>query len=65
MAKRSIPKPFSAMTKVEKIAEARRSISRLEATLAQSYNRFGAYGDNTRDAIARWRKTLADLGVTA
>jgi len=54
MAKR-IPKPFSEMSKAEKIAEARGAIERL----SHPHNR---YNRSCQEAIQRWQKVLAELG---
>jgi hypothetical protein len=61
-SRRKAPKPFSEMTPDEQRAEARAAIARLEETRNTGDNRYGAYGRNVRDAIARRERTLADLG---
>ena len=61
--KRKIPKPFSELTRAEKIAEAQGAIARLERQLTGT-NRFGAYGQSIREAIRRWQSALAELGVS-
>jgi len=43
----------------ERIAEARAAISRLRETLNQGDNRYGEYGRNCRDAIARRETVIA------
>lgn len=39
----------------ERIAEAKAAIERLMNTMRQGDNRFGEYGRNCREAIARWQ----------
>jgi hypothetical protein len=45
----------------ERIAEARRAISRLQDSMTGD-NRVGEYGRNCRDAIARWQEVLRKEG---
>ena len=56
--KRRIPKPFSEMSRSEKIAEAHAAIGRL----SHPHNR---YNQECQRAIQRWRQTLAELGEDA
>jgi hypothetical protein len=59
-----IPKPFSEMTVVERIKEARAAIERLEAQQQANWrspNRSHEMGVNLDAALSRWRKTLALL----
>jgi len=44
----------------ERLAEALRSIARLESTLRVGGNCFGEYGKNCRDSIKRWHATADD-----
>ena len=54
-AKRRIPKPFSEMSRAEKVAEAHAAIARL----GHPHNR---YDRECLKAIQRWRTTLMELG---
>lgn len=54
--KRKIPKPFSAMSRAEKIAEAHGAIARL----SHPHNRYSA---ECQAAIRRWQDTLKTLGA--
>jgi hypothetical protein len=40
------------------VATARKAIARLETTLNQGDNRYGEYGRNCREAIARWQAVI-------
>jgi len=42
----------------ERIAEARAAIRRLEDTLNVGANRYGEYGRNVRESIARWQAVI-------
>jgi hypothetical protein len=55
--KRSIRKPFSEMSKTEKIAEAHAAIGRL----SHPHNR---YSPSCQQAIRRWQATLRELETT-
>jgi hypothetical protein len=41
----------------ERLAEAEQSIARITATMNTGDNRYGSYGDNCRNSIARWQIT--------
>jgi hypothetical protein len=57
MTKHRIPKPFSELSKAQKIIEARAAIARL----SHPHN----YGSREcQAAIQRWRETLKNLGET-
>ena len=43
----------------ERIAEAEAAIARITYTMNQGDNRFGEYGKNCRESIARWQKVIA------
>lgn len=45
----------------ERVAEARAAIRRLEGAMSGD-NRFGEYGRNCRDAIARWQTVIDKKG---
>lgn len=53
--KRKVRKPFSAMSRAEKIAECHGAIARL----SHPHNR---YSPACQAAIQRWRQTLEELG---
>jgi hypothetical protein len=55
--RRQIKKPFSEMSRDEKIREARAAIERL----SHPHNR---YSQECQDAIKRWQETLRNLGAT-
>lgn len=40
------------------VATARKAIARLKETLNQGDNRYGEYGRNVREAIARWQAVI-------
>ena len=61
--RRKIRKPYSEMSKTEKLAEARGAIARLESTLNAGQNRYGVYGDNVRRAIKGWQTAITELSA--
>jgi hypothetical protein len=54
MKRRAYKAPRNA---AERIAEAKAAISRLEDSM-RGDNRYGSYGQNCRDAIARWQAVI-------
>lgn len=53
MTKRTAYTP--AENHAERLAYAVQAIARIERTMLTGDNRFGTYGQNCRDSIARWR----------
>lgn len=45
----------------KRLEEAKAAIARLTYTLNQGSNRFGEYGKNTREAIARHERVIREL----
>jgi hypothetical protein len=45
-------------TSAGRLTEAREALARIEYTMRQGDNRYGEYGRNCRDAIARWQQVI-------
>jgi hypothetical protein len=52
-------KPFEEMSAAERIREAQQAIERTRYTMNQGDNRFGYYGQQCRESIARWEAVIA------
>lgn len=53
-----MPTKKMSKTDAKTLAEARKAISALTATLNQGYNRYDDYGRNCRASIASWEATI-------